>query len=430
MNQSLTVLMIAVSLFCSCKRVGLEQEVDPNGLYTPYLTSVRNDVQVVLKWGKPACAFCGGCPCPELKPDHFEILFSETGTSDLKTYSTVSANVFEASINNLVNGKPYYFAIKAVISGKKYTRSAPIMVIPDTPENISPLFPTIDKNTQYGSWSPDRLSVAYDGDYFWNNGNNLARSVFVHISKKKDSDLIAKNAGSPEWSPLGNRIVFQTDDGEVSNPQGHRPSHIAVYDLDANTSLRLTKGDSFNFLPSWSPDGDWVAYLSDQAKGKEFNIWKIASTGGTPIQVTSDFDDLGELAITADRSPKTLSWSKDGKNIAFSRSTKSGQVVNKDIYSVSSYGGEKTEMVSSPWNDYCPAYSPDGKAVAFISDRSGSAEIWTMDLQTKKLKQVTGSTGKLIYENSGRIEWSKSGDKILFTGNADNFSTLYLVDVR
>ena len=53
-----------------------------------------------------------------------------------------------------------------------------------------------------------------------------------------------------------------------------------------------------------------------------------------------------------------------------------------------------------------------------------------MNLQTKKLQQITGSTGKWVYENLGRIEWSASGNKILFTSNEGNFNTLYTVDIN
>lgn len=95
-----------------------------------------------------------------------------------------------------------------------------------------------------------------------------------------------------------------------------------------------------------------------------------------------------------------------------------------------SAGGSKTTIISSQWSDFCPAYSPDGTTIAFVSNRSGSNEIWAMNLQTKKFRQITGSTGKWIYENSGKIEWSASGKKILFTSNADVLNTLYTVDIN
>lgn len=140
---------------------------------------------------------------------------------------------------------------------------------------------------------------------------------------------------------------------------------------------------------------------------------------------------MTDLEFIDDRSPKILSWSKDGKNIAFARLTKLDKGYNYDIYSVPSNGGSRTNLVSSQWDDFCPVYSPDGNTLAFISNRSGANEIWIMDLLTKKLRQITGSTGNWIYENLGKIEWSVSGNKILYTSYAgDNNLTLFTVDIN
>ena len=53
-----------------------------------------------------------------------------------------------------------------------------------------------------------------------------------------------------------------------------------------------------------------------------------------------------------------------------------------------------------------------------------------MNLQTKKLRQITGSTGKWVYENLGKIEWSASGNKILYTSSEGAITNLYTVDIN
>lgn len=67
-------------------------------------------------------------------------------------------------------------------------------------------------------------------------------------------------------------------------------------------------------------------------------------------------------------------------------------------------------------------------SIAFVSDRSASNQIWTMNLQTKKLKQITGSVDRWINAHAG-IEWSASNDKILFTASDGGYYTLYAVAV-
>ncbi len=422
-----TTFLIIVYLFVSCDDQ-LDLETDPNGLYAPYLSSLRNNEAIILKWGKPPCLLCGGCPCPQLDPDYFEVLYSDTDRSNLQVYVVVDNDVFETTVNDLANGKPHYFSIRAVISGERYTQSEIVMAIPDSPEQINRLFETVDREAKLGTWSPDQSSVAYVGDYTWNDGNNSVQSVFISSFTGESSSLIEKSSRSPEWSPLENKIVYHTDNGEAITSPGYRPTHIAIYDVDEGTISRLTSGISFNYLPSWSRNGEWIAYLSDEANGNEYNIWKIPSAGGTPIQVTTDFNDLNDLGQMSSRSPGTVSWSADGKRIAFARYSPS-MPLKTDIYSVSSDGGDLQTILTSPWDDYCPVYSPDGHSIAFVSTRSGLPEIWAMDLQSGELQQITGSTGRPVYENAGKIEWSFSGDKILFTSSENDFFTLYSVEV-
>lgn len=430
MNIMKTIIIIFFLLtLWSCKK---ESAIESGAIefYTPYLTCTRNNGTVTLKWVKPMCLFQESNVCPQADPDHFEILMSNISPSELKFHTTAKNNLFEITISNLTNGTPYYFAIKSVGHNAQFTVSDTIMAIPANPENIKTIFPTINKSIQRGTWSTDQSSVAYVSDYTWNNGNNSVQSVFIASLSNNDEWLVEQNANSPAWSPTGQKIVYHTDNGEVNTSQGYRSTHIAVYNTQDKTIKRLTGGNSFDFLPIWSPDGKMIGFLSNKAGGTEYNIWKVPADSGTAVQITPDFNDLSDRGIIDDRSPKTMSWSKDGKNIAFARMAKSNQKLIYSIYSVPSVGGSKTTIISSQWSDFCPAYSPDGTTIAFISNRSGINEIWTMNLQTKKLKQITGSTGKWVYENLGKIEWSASGNKILFTSNEGNFNTLYTVDIN
>lgn len=420
----LTAILIAIGLW-GCKKDNTLKDVT-NELYSPALKSLRNNRQVVLQWQKPWCPF----ECPQFAPDRFEILMSNTDPSRLQLQATVTGNVFSFTINSLTNGTPYYFAIKAVGDNKKPALSNTIMIIPGNAERIETILPVASKSREQATWSSDRLTVAYTSEYTWNNGNNSSQSIFMYSLANNTERLIEKGSRSPEWSPTQQKIAYHTDNGEINTSQGYRPTHIAVYNIQDSTIERLTRGNSFNFLPTWSPDGKWIAFLSDRAGSKEYNVWKVPADNSTAIQITKDLNDFTEMEGKDSRSPKSLSWSKDGSRIAFGLLRKFKGQNDYDIYTVPANGGNKTTVISSRWNDFCPAYSPDGITIAFVSDRSGSNEIWTMNLLTGKFKQITGSTGKWIYENRGKIEWSATGNKILFIGDAGAVNTLYTVDVN
>ena len=415
----------------SCKHEEPDVEEGIAKLYTPYLTSIRGDKEVTLHWGKPAFAYCGLCVYPQLEPDYFEVLMSDTDPSDLQIHTTVKKSISEIAIDNLSNGRPYYFAVRAVKILRQAAVSMTIMTIPDIPENIQGLFQTVDRSRELGTWSPDQSSVAYISDYTPNIGGGSVQSLLINTLSNNTEWLVEISSRSPEWSPAGNKIVYQTDNNPVSPSLGRRTTHISVLDLRDSSITRLTEGDSGNYFPCWSPDGNWVAFFSDRVRGSGnngYSLWKTPADGGEAVQITTDFHDLNDGGVYG-RSPGSLSWSKDG-SIAFDRLTYTDNGYVNDIYAVPSIGGSKTAIVSSPWDDLCPAYAHDGNTIAFISNRSGNNEIWTMNLKSKQLRQITGSTGKWIYENSGKIEWSAQDDKILFTGYSGNLKTLFSVDAK
>ena len=86
----ITTIFLLLTIW-GCKR-DLPIQSPENQLYTPYLTSIRNDAKVTLKWGKP---FCGDFDCSQLDPDHFEVLMSDTDPSKLKKHTTMNTSILK-----------------------------------------------------------------------------------------------------------------------------------------------------------------------------------------------------------------------------------------------------------------------------------------------------------------------------------------------
>lgn len=93
-----------------------------------------------------------------------------------------------------------------------------------------------------------------------------------------------------------------------------------------------------------------------------------------------------------------------------------------DLYTIPITGGTATRVTEGMPYDVHPRYSPDGKSIVFISDKSGSDNVWTMDLETKEQKQLTKDNNKYHVA----ADWSPDGDYIVGTRGRRNIKPFIL----
>lgn len=109
-----------------------------------------------------------------------------------------------------------------------------------------------------------------------------------------------------------------------------------------------------------------------------------------------------KISFTTDKGTwMSLDVSPDGQTIVFD--------LMGDIYSIPITGGRATALTTGIQYDVHPRFSPDGKSLVFISDKSGSDNIWTVDLTTKKSKQIT----KEKKHNFFSAEWTPDGEYLV-----------------
>ena len=209
----------------------------------------------------------------------------------------------------------------------------------------------------------------------------------------------AGNSNGPAWSPNGRSIAFHSNRGGG----GFGGSDIYIVRTDDPSDVRrLTNltglGLGGAHFANWSPNGRQVVFNS---------FW-----GGLPKRdiYVIDVDGTGLTKLTNDPAGSAIDdtrpdWSPDGRRIAF-QSNRSG---NNDIYLMNPDGQAVLRLTAHPATDAAPEWSPDGKRIAFQSARDGNDDIWVMDADGANLVQLTDNAVR-----DAKPSWSPDGKRIAF----------------
>ena len=199
---------------------------------------------------------------------------------------------------------------------------------------------------------------------------------------------------SPAFSPDGKRLALDINDGKRRD--------IWLYEWERDTLTRLTFGGEANRSPVWTPDGQRIVYSSLE-KGGSPNLWWIRADGAGDAQ-----------RLTESKNPQfTGSWRPDGKVLAFWQLNPG---TNYDIMTLPIEGDEKSgwkpgepkPFVNSAFIEAVPAFSPDGRWLAYASNESGSFEVYVRPFPGPGGKWQI-STGGGLYPN-----WSRNGKELFY----------------
>jgi Tol biopolymer transport system component/DNA-binding winged helix-turn-helix (wHTH) protein len=210
--------------------------------------------------------------------------------------------------------------------------------------------------------------------------------------------------GNPSFSPDGNQVAFVR-----SEKKGPHETHIYVKLIGTGgPPLRLTTGSVFDWSPAWSPDGRYIAFLRELSPEK-FAVMLIPALGGPERKVAEVFPADFAFACT------DLTWPPDGNSLVVSdRDTTKGAT---GLFLLAIDTGEKRRLTSPPspaiWDrngDGCPSLSPDGRTLAFSRLVDNRADLYLLAV----------SDGLKAVDEPKRIE----------LGNLDAFAPVWTEDGR
>lgn len=242
------------------------------------------------------------------------------------------------------------------------------------------------------SFSPDRKEIV-----FVSGGD-----IWTVSADGGTASLLVSHPGSesrPMFSPDGKRLAF------VSNRTGN--GDIYVLDFSTNELKRITFDDSSDNLDAWSRDGKWLYFSSSSRDISGMSdIFRVNLSGGTPQQISSDRYTSEFYAAP----------SPDGNSVAFSaRGIANGQwwrngrshIDESEIWL--KRGDDYEQITQAGAKNLWTMWSADGSKIFYVSDRSGTQNIWSQPLKGQP-KQLTNFT-------SGRTLWaniSYDGKQIVF----------------
>lgn len=265
----------------------------------------------------------------------------------------------------------------------------------------------------FPSWSPDSRSIVYQVTMMNDTlGYNGLWTIAEGTGEKK---MILKGiAEHPRWSPDGNRIVFDADSGKnikIVSASGGKA------ELFLPDSIQIGNGG----LPCWSYDGSSIAFV--EIKHLSLCTWNFRTgelkslfreSGKVPLpggwwndgkSIVAALMDLKTrrssiMRIYTDgRKPEQipcghegfyryLALSPDCSHLVFA--AMEGKYLG--LFIMSSGGGKYLPLTISDGHNEGPVWSPDGRKITFCSGRSGTGNVWIMDIDSEKLKEKLQDT--------------------------------------
>jgi len=213
----------------------------------------------------------------------------------------------------------------------------------------------------------------------------------------------------PAYSPDDRRLAYVH-----YNPSAKKTNVLKLLDLSNHTTLELCEAAAIHF-PSFSPDGKTIAFAS--MGNCESAIHTVPTTGGTATKLLSGFSDQ----------IKGLDWSPIGSRLVYADRAAKDEPFALFLFSLDT---QRRAQLTAPdkknLGDKLPAFSPDGKSIAFARvEASKSADIYILNTDLGEQKRLTHENAPIL-----GLDWLADGKHIIYCSDDDTECRLMQVSVE